>query len=87
MIIILVLKWRKLRFLLKVMMTVMAVDTLPNALALDTSDYFGKALVKHVINDMLRGNTDESDVINRATILKNGKLTERFAYLRDYVIF
>lgn len=64
--------------------TVMAVDTLPNALALDTSDYFGKALVKHVINDMLRGNTDESDVINRATILKNGKLTERFAYLRDY---
>ena len=65
--------------------TVMAVDTLPNALALDTSDYFGKALVKHVINDMIRGNTDERDVINRATILKNGKLTERFAYLRDYV--
>lgn len=64
--------------------TVMAVDTLPNALALDTSDYFGKALVKHVINDMLRGNTDESDVINRATILKKGELTERFGYLRDY---
>lgn len=65
--------------------TVMAVDTLPNALALDTSDYFGKTLVNHVIDDMLRGNTDESDVINRATILKKGELTERFGYLRDYV--
>lgn len=64
--------------------TVMAVDTLPNALALDTSEYFGKTLVKYVIEDILNGRMESSDVIERATILKNGKLTERFAYLRDY---
>ena len=66
--------------------TVMAVDTLPNALALDTSLYFGEALVKHVFEDILRGNMEQSEVIKRATILKNGQLTERFGYLKDYAV-
>ena len=61
--------------------TVMAVDTCPNALALDTSAYFGKSLMEHVIPNLL--NMD-SAVIDRATILRNGKLTERYSYLKDY---
>ncbi len=66
--------------------TVMAVDTLPNALALDTSAFFGEALMKHVFGDILQGNIEGSKVIERATILKEGHLTERFSYLEDYAL-
>lgn len=62
--------------------TVMAVDTLPNALARDTSDYFGKLLIQHVIVPLCT--SQNLDVIERATILKDGKLTERFNYLKDF---
>lgn len=65
--------------------TVMAVDTLPNALAIDTSSYFGEALSKYVMEPILKGNLDSDPVIERATILKNGELTERFSYLKDFV--
>ena len=63
----------------------MAVDTLPNALAIDTSSYFGEALSKYVMEPILKGNLDSDPVIERATILKNGELTERFSYLKDFV--
>lgn len=62
--------------------TVMAVDTCPNALAMDTSEYFGEMLVKHVFEPLLKG--EHSDVINRSMILKEGQLTPRFAYLKDF---
>lgn len=62
--------------------TVMAVDTCPNALAIDTSAYFGDMLMQHVIDGLLSGN--HSDVVERGTILENGKLTPRFAYLKDF---
>lgn len=62
--------------------TVMAVDTCPNALAMDTSEYFGKMLTEHVFTPLLEGR--HSDVIERSTIIKEGKLTERFAYLKDF---
>lgn len=62
--------------------TVMAVDTCPNALAMDTSEYFGEMLIKHVFEPMLKG--EQSDVIDRSMILKNGKLTRRFEYLKDF---
>ena len=64
--------------------TVMAVDTLPNALALDTSKYFGEMLSKYVFDDILSGNIENSRVIQRATIIKAGKLTPRFSYLEQY---
>lgn len=63
--------------------TVMAVDTCPNALALDTSTYFGKMLQKHVFEPLLAG--ENSDVIDRATILRHGRLTHYFEYLKDWV--
>lgn len=63
--------------------TVMAVDTCPNALALDTSLYFGEALSEHVFPLMLSGRTDDP-IIERATILKDGRLTDRYMYLKEY---
>lgn len=62
--------------------TVMAVDTCPNALALDTSAYFGEMLIKHVFVPMLKN--EKSSVIERSTILEEGKLTERFSYLKEF---
>ncbi len=62
--------------------TVMAVDTCPNALAIDTSAYFGEMLTKHVLEPLLKG--EHSDVIDRSMILKEGLLTSRFAYLKDF---
>ena len=62
--------------------SVMAVDTCPNALAMDTSEYFGSMLMKHVFEPLLKG--EHSEVIARSMILKEGKLTQRFAYLKDF---
>ena len=62
--------------------TVMAVDTCPNALAIDTSAYFGEMLVEHVFTPLLEGR--ESAVIERSTILKNGQLTPKFSYLESF---
>ena len=62
--------------------TVMAVDTCPNALALDTSAYFGEMLIKHVLTSLL--SNSYSDIIDRATIVRNGSLTERYSYLKPF---
>lgn len=63
--------------------TVMAVDNLPGELPRDASKDFGFELVHHVLPNLLYEDSD--DVILRATIAKNGKLTERYAYLQDFV--
>ena len=63
--------------------TVMAVDNLPCELPRDASTSFGWDLVEKVLPELL--GTDESGVIERATITRDGKLTERFSYLQDYV--
>ena len=60
----------------------MAVGNLPNELPRDASRYFGEQLIKHVLEDLV-GNG--SDIIRRATMVKNGELTEPFAYLKEYV--
>ena len=62
--------------------SVMAVDTCPNALAMDTSEFFGDMLTRHVFEPLLAGKS--SDVINRSMILKDGKLTPRFDYLTAF---
>ena len=64
--------------------TVMAVDTCPNALAIDASEYFGDMLTEYVFKSLLRGESDLSDVIRKATIVCDGKLTENFSYLKDF---
>ena len=60
----------------------MAVGNLPNELPRDASNYFGEQLLKYVLDDLL---SNGSDIIERATILYNGQLTQRFDYLNDYI--
>lgn len=62
---------------------VMAVGNLPNELPRDASRYFGEQLIKYVLEDMIRGG---SEIINRATIAKEGKLTQEYEYLREYAL-
>lgn len=64
--------------------TVMAIDNLPGELPRDASRDFGNQLMKHVFPRLLTGN-DVDEVLERATMTRNGKLTERFSYLKDYV--
>ena len=60
---------------------VMAVDNLPNELPRDSAQYFGVHLEKYIIPELLKR---ESEILNRATICENGKLTKAFEYLGDY---
>ena len=60
---------------------IMAVGNLPNELPRDASRYFGEQLIKHVLEDLV-GNG--SEIITRATIAKDGKLTKYFEHLKDY---
>jgi len=62
---------------------VMAVDNLPCELPRDASEGFGEAFIKNVIPAFF--NDDKDGVLKRARMTANGKLTERFAYLKDYV--
>jgi alanine dehydrogenase/PNT-like protein len=62
---------------------VMAVDNLPAELPRDASNGFGEAFVAHVIPAFFNG--DKDGVLHRARMTKSGKLTERYAYLQDYV--
>ncbi len=62
---------------------VMAVDNLPAELPRDASSGFGDAFVTHVIPAFFNGDAD--GVLQRARMTQNGKLTERYAYLQDYV--
>lgn len=58
----------------------MAVSNLPNELPRDASRYFGEQLIKFIIDEL----ESDSEIIKRATIADNGKLTEHFDYLRDF---
>ena len=60
---------------------VMAVDNLPNELPRDASHYFGAHFEKFVLGELLLEN---SDIIERATICKNGKLTPDYEYMSEY---
>ena len=62
---------------------VMAVDNLPAELPRDASEGFGDAFVKYVIPSFF--NNDAYGILERARMTKDGKLTERYSYLQDYV--
>ncbi len=63
--------------------TVMAVDNLPTALPMDASRSFARDMYTKVFPALF--GTDEEGVIKRATILKDGQLTEEYRYLSDYL--
>jgi alanine dehydrogenase len=62
---------------------VMAVDNLPCELPKDASEGFGEMFLQHVIPAFY--NNDQEGVLERAKMTENGKLTERFSYLQDFV--
>jgi alanine dehydrogenase len=62
---------------------VMSVDNLPCELPKDASEGFGEMFMKHVIPAFF--NEDKDGILQRAKMTENGKLTERFKYLQDYV--
>ncbi len=60
---------------------VMAVGNLPNELPRDASRYFGEQLMKFILDGLISGG---SKIIEEATIVKEGKLTRRFEYMKEY---
>ena len=63
--------------------TVMAVDNLPCELPKDASESFGEEFSTKILPAFFDG--DQEGILDRATMTLNGKLTERFSYLQDYV--
>lgn len=63
--------------------TVMSIDNLPCELPRSASEEFGRDLIDRVL-PLLIGK-DQDDVIARATVAADGKLTSHFQYLADYV--
>jgi saccharopine dehydrogenase (NAD+, L-lysine forming) len=62
---------------------VMSIDNLPSELPIDASAAFGEQFTKSVLPEILQ--TAPSDMLQRATVAANGKLTEAFEYLQNYV--
>ena len=63
--------------------TIMAVDNLPCEVPKDASEGFGQDLIDKIIPLFI--GEDAEKVLERATIAQDGKLTEYFNYLQDYV--
>jgi saccharopine dehydrogenase (NAD+, L-lysine forming) len=67
--------------------TMMTIDNLPNEMPRDASEYFGDQFISNILPELqavLRG--EESAILERATIAKDGKLTKKYEYLSDYVL-
>ena len=62
---------------------VMSVDNLPCELPIDASEGFGEMFMKHVIPAFFNG--DKDGILQRAKITENGRLTDRFSYLQEFV--
>jgi alanine dehydrogenase len=62
--------------------TVMAVDNLPCELPKDASTDFGAEFIKNIFPALINGDKDE--ILKRASITKDGELTERYEYLTEY---
>jgi hypothetical protein len=62
---------------------VMAVDNLPCELPKDASEGFGALFLEHVIPAFY--NDDKEEVLDRAKMTSDGKLTKRYAYLQAYL--
>ncbi len=60
---------------------VMAVGNLPNELPRDASRYFGEQLIKYVLENLFK---EESAVIQRATMVLEGRITAPYAYMEGY---
>lgn len=62
--------------------SVMAVDTLPNALPASASKEFGYMLAHNVLIPIFKG---EKAAVSRATIVDCGEITKRYQYLKSWL--
>lgn len=60
---------------------VMAVGNLPNELPRDASGYFGEQIIKYILKDIITG---RSAILDKATIVKKGRLTPPYIYMKEY---
>lgn len=65
--------------------TVMAVDNLPGELPRDASEDFGNTLIERVFTYLFDTDKPDNDVIMRASICKDGELTDDYKYLQDFL--
>lgn len=63
--------------------TVMSIDNLPGELPRDASYDFGEDLIRNVLPHLI--GSDESQIVSRATITKDGALTTNYRYLQRFV--
>jgi hypothetical protein len=63
--------------------TMMTIDNLPCGLPKEASTDFGHHIVKNIIPLLL--GEDSENIIERATIARQGRLTERYSYLQEWV--
>lgn len=61
----------------------MTIDNLPNELPRDASASFGEQFMQQILPALL--GSDETSILERATVAQNGDLGKHFEYLRDYV--
>ncbi|MBQ8969191.1 MAG: hypothetical protein IJ064_05625 [Bacteroidaceae bacterium] len=61
--------------------SVMAVDTCPNALPREASRAFGEMVIDNILAPMLKGDTES---IGNATLVASGLITQRYQYLEDF---
>lgn len=59
---------------------IMAVGNLPNELARDASRFFGEQLIKYILDSP----GAPTDMVSRATIVKEGTLTARYKYMEEF---
>ncbi|MHC5354765.1 NAD(P)-dependent oxidoreductase [Myroides sp. LJL115] len=62
--------------------TVMAIDNLPCALPEDSSQAFGDVFIEQILPAFF--NEDKEGILEKATITKMGKLTDKYSHLEDY---
>lgn len=60
----------------------MAVGNLPNELPRDASRFFGDQFINHILEPLVAAGSNK--IIERATIVNNGALTEAYNYLSDF---
>lgn len=61
---------------------IMAISNLPTELPADASVGFGEDLIKSVLPELLKS---KSEMIENATICKNGELTSKYKYLQSFI--
>jgi len=70
-------------FLRPTNITVMSIDNLPGELPRDASLEFGKQLISSALHDLF--SESNTPMIERATILRGGRLTPKYEYLNEYL--